>query len=189
LEIEEIMDEKRRKMRKERMNLYKACQQYIDQKVDLKRIQNKKDEAVDLEYFEEAAVLYEREKELSEELISMCSDLEKAIADPEGIGVSLLTLFPFRRSLFEESNTTANRDRDRQYLQMIAWESGGRCNSDRLCLLEYFAIENWTEFFMERKECLEKCLQEGNRSYVDRMAMEKELRQIKRDLFNTPKHQ
>lgn len=182
------MEEKRMIMRKERMNLYKACQQYVNQKVELKRIQNKKVEAVDLEHFEEAAVLYEREKELQEKLISMCSDLEMAIADPEGIGVSVLTLFPFRRSLFEESKPTANRDRDRQYLQMIAWESGCRSMSNRLCLLEYFTIENWTEFFMERKEWLEKCLQEGNRSYADRTVMEKELRQIKRDLYTTPKH-
>lgn len=183
------MEEKRMIMRKERMNLYKACQQCVDQKVELKKVQSKKNEAVDLEHFEEAAALYEKEKELSEELISMCSDLEIAIADPEGIGVSILTLFPFRRSLFEESKPTANRDRDRYYLQMISWESGGRYISDKLCLREYFAIENWTEFFMERKEWLEKCLQEGNRSYADRMVMEKELRQIKRDLFNTPKHQ
>jgi hypothetical protein len=182
------MEAKRMIMKTERMNLYKACQEYVDQKVELKKVQNMKDEAVDLEHFEEAAALFAHEKELNEKLIPMYSNLEIAIADPERIGVSPLTLFPFRRSLFEESKASVQKDRDRYYLQKISLQSGDRSILNRIRSLEYFDIENWTDFFIERKEWLEKCLQEGEHSTTDRMVMEKELRQIKRDLYTTPKH-
>ncbi|MFN5785409.1 MAG: hypothetical protein ACK457_05530, partial [Flavobacteriia bacterium] len=72
-------------------------------------------------------------------------------------------------------------------LRKIAIQNSEDPSSNRLVrLYEYFSVENWIEFFIERKEWLAKRIKDTDISNDQREILNQELKQIEQDMFHNP---
>lgn len=169
------------------MNLYEACQTYVDVKVELNEIIKNKITAVENEYYEEAAQLFEQEKVVAKKLATMWVSLEFALAHPEKIGITVPTMISFRCSLLNKEPLENDFYNNMIFLRRIAMCSGQNPIHSRLLRsLNYLAIDYWTEFFIERKEWLEKRIKDLDLSKDQREILDLELKQIEHDMFRNP---
>ena len=169
------------------MNIYEACKTYVELKAELNKVIKKKITSVEFEYYEDAAELFEQEKMIAEKLTAMRYSLEFAFSDPGKLGISSHTKAPFSCSLLDTAQNESDPNNERSFLRKIAIQNSEDPSSNRLVrLYEYFSVENWIEFFIERKEWLAKRIKDKDISNDQREILNQELKQIEQDMFHNP---
>lgn len=172
-------------MRIEIMNLYETCKRFIDLKAELEKTMSKKSIAVELENFEEAEALYSHERVLSLKVENFAKGLTVVLSNTASFGINDLTAYYFKTSLFAFPKRAVFAETQSEILSRIARAFGARGRSERITRqYDYYIIHNWIEFFTERRDWLQKQMNNSNILDHQRSKIEEELDQIEKDLFD-----